>query len=203
MKLLVDTDAFCKLALAGLLQEAVGLLGADIRECARLPALPYMLRRGKLRSVYGPDACDGLIPLAIDMPTAEPPGDVWLDKLSPLPAIDAGEALIFATAAEKGIHVLTGDKRALRALKDVEGFADALAERIAVMEAVLYALCDQLGPDEVRQRVAPIVPTDTMVQVCFSPGNQDARAALLSYYHDLANALDPLRVWRPPTMDVS
>ncbi len=126
MKLLVDSDAFCKIGAAGMLRDTAGILGAQLDECARLPALPHMLRRGRLRTMYGASACDGLIPLATELTIVPRPSDAWLDKLTPIQAIDPGEALIFAAAAEAGSIVLTGDKRALRALKDVEGFADAL-----------------------------------------------------------------------------
>ncbi len=197
MRLLIDTDAFCKLELAGMLRDAVGLLGTSLPECARLPALPYMLRKGRLRKVFGPDACDGLIPLADELPVIVEPGDAWLDKLRPVQAIDPGEALLLAAAAETGMVVLSGDKRALRALKDVEDSSDALAGRIVVMEAILLSLCDHLGPDEVRRRVEPLVAIDKMVQVCFSIGNPDPRAALLSYYDRLATELDPLLLWHP------
>jgi hypothetical protein len=75
MKLLVDTDAFCKLAVSGLLLDAVSLLGADLTECGRLPALPYMLRKGRLRRAFGPEACDALIPLTDKAPVVVQPGD--------------------------------------------------------------------------------------------------------------------------------
>lgn len=199
MKLLVDTDVFCKLGLAGMLADCVALLGAKLSECGRLPALPYMLRRGALRRVYGPEACEGLIPLADKMPMVLPPKDLWLDKVSPIRAIDPGEAQILAAAADTGILLLTGDKRALRALKDVQGFGAALEGRIVVLEAILLGLCERLGPDEVRERLEFVIPTDTMARVCFSRDNQDPQAALLSYYNELTVELAPLRLWRPQT----
>ena len=45
MRLLIDSDAFCKLAASGLLSDAAALFNG---ECGRLPALPHMLRRGQL-----------------------------------------------------------------------------------------------------------------------------------------------------------
>lgn len=46
MNLLVDTDAFCKLGAAGLIEGATGVFGARLPDCGRPPALPHMLRRG-------------------------------------------------------------------------------------------------------------------------------------------------------------
>ena len=66
-----------------------------------------------------------------------------------------------------------------------------------VLEAILLALCDQLGPDEVRRRVRPLVGSDKVVQVCFSAGNPDPGEALGSYYRDLAIDLAPLVLWNP------
>ena len=96
MRLLVDTDVFCKLGMGGLLHDAIALLGADVSECGRLPALHHMLQWGRLRKVYGPEACDALLPLANEVPIAIQPGDTWLDRLTPFEAIDPGEAQIFA-----------------------------------------------------------------------------------------------------------
>lgn len=195
MKLLVDTDAFCKLQMAGLLSDAAGLVAARIDDCGRLPALPHMLRRGRLRKLFGSEVCDALIPVAEAVPVMHQPSDAWLDKLTPVEGIDVGEAQLFAAAAEAGLLVVSGDKRALRALKDVDGFAAALAGRIVVLEAALLGLCDHLGADEVRKRIGPFVAMDRMVQVCFSSGNSKPREALLSYYQSLAAELDPLVLW--------
>ena len=197
MKLLVDTDAVCKLAVSGLLPKAVNLLGADVTQCGRLPALPYMLKRGRLRNVYGPSICDELIPVALSMPIVNQYDDVWIEKLMPVQAIDTGEAQIFAAGAATGLLVMTGDKRALRALKDVAVFVDALAGRIVVIEAILIALCDRFGPDEVRQCVQVLASSDKMVQICFSSGNSDPRDGLLSYYGDLTGEIEPIVLWNP------
>ena len=197
LPLLIDTDAFCKLGIGGLLPSAADLLGTHLSECGRLPALLYMLRRGRLRKAYGAEACDALVPLASIMPAARQPSDAWLGKLVPVQAIDPGEAQIFAAAAEDGALVVSGDKRALRALKDVSGFPDALAGRIVVLEAILLALCDHLGQEAVRQRVSALGALDKVVQVCFSAENADPRAGLLSYYQSAATELRPLVLWVP------
>ena len=197
MRLLVDTDAFCKLGVGGVFRDAIGLFGAELSECGRLPALPYMLQRGRLRKLFGPNACDALLPVANELPVSFQPSDEWLDRLTPIQEIDPGEAQIFASGAEAGLIIVSGDKRALRALKDVAGFPNALSGRIVVLEAILLALCDRLGPDEVRKRIQALAALDTMVQISFSPENPDPQNALLSYYRDLATELSPLVLWNP------
>lgn len=197
MQVLIDTDIFCKLALGNCLDHTMGLFGVDAYSCGRLPALPHMLRRGKLRKKLGDHICDELIPIAESVPALVQPDAMWLDRLTAVQSIDPGEAQIFALAAEKGIVVVTGDKRALGSLKNIPAFTDALAGRIVVLEAVLLILCGKLGPAEVRRRVHRLVSHDKMVNVCFSPNNSDPQGALLSYYQNLEVELAPLVLWNP------
>jgi len=197
MKLLLDTDVFCKLQLAGLLNEAVAALGVDLAECGRLPALPHMLRRGRLRKIHGGDACDALAAVAESLPVLPQPSDEWLDRLVPVEDVDVGEAQILAAAAEFSLVVVSGDKRALRAVKDVDGFAAALAGRIVVLEAVLLALLDRLGVETLRARIRSISTADAVVRVCFSSDAEDSRAALVSYFESLVAELHPLALWDP------
>tara|TARA_B100000315_G_C14252578_1_gene440436 strand:+ start:200 stop:535 length:336 start_codon:yes stop_codon:yes gene_type:complete len=103
MRLLVDTDAFCKLAVGEVLIDAIGLFGANLSECGRLPALPNMLQRGSLRNMFGPENCDLMLPIARKLPVATQPSDEWLDQLTPIQAIDPGEAQLFAAGAETDI----------------------------------------------------------------------------------------------------
>ena len=85
MQLLIDTDAFCKLAIGGVINDSVRLLDADLATCGRLPALPYMLQRGRLRARYGPELCDALIPLVDTMPIVEVSSSLYLDQLAAIP----------------------------------------------------------------------------------------------------------------------
>lgn len=201
MKLLIDTDTFCKLAVSELLRDAVRVLGVKLGDCLRLPALPHMLRRGRIRRRYGSDACDSMVQIAETLSKIPQPAATWLDQLAPIREIDPGEALIFAAAAESGGRVVTGDKRALVALKDLQGCRDALASKIVVFEAVLLRLCHDLGADVVRSRVRPLGTLDTVVRVCFSSQGADPEEGLLSYFEDLQGAVSPLKLWNPRSGD--
>jgi len=197
MNLLIDTDVFCKLAVSDLLHDAVRVLGAKLESCFRLPALPHMLRRGRIRRRYGAEACDSMVRLAMTLPTIPQPGAEWLDALAAVQEIDPGEALIFAAAAESGGSVVSGDKRALESLKDLKDHQEALAGRIVVLEAVLLSLCHDLGADVVRQRVQPLETLDSVVRVCFSSQASEPEEGLLSYLEDLRGAVFPLTLWDP------
>jgi hypothetical protein len=197
MKVLVDTDAFCKLGLAGLLTDAVATLGAQIADCQRLPALPHMLRRGSVPKRFGEENCESLLKIADAIPPLETTSSEWLERFLPVPGIDPGEAQMFAAAAERKVLVLSGDKRALRAVSHVEGASNALSGLIVPLEAALIALNHSIGADELRSRVAPLRPFDTTVGICFSDGNEDPLSALWSYYNSLASEVAPLSLWRP------
>ena len=195
MRLLVDSDAFCKLAASDLLSDAAMLFDAELQECGRLPALPYMLRRGGLQRTYGAAVCERLIPLAESMPVVQQVSTTWLEQLAPIPAIDPGEAILFATAADLRLPVLSGDVRALRALKSLDGFPEVLAGRIVLLEAILIALCGEVGAAAVRERIEPVQQADTVMRICFSPGVQDPEQGLRSYLRDRRSELAPLVLW--------
>lgn len=197
MKLLFDSDAFCKLGIGSLLEDTAQIFGATLPECGRLYALSFMLQRGSLRKLYGIPACDELIPAANIISIIQDPSVAWLDKLTAVEAIDPGEAQIFAVAAEQGVPFLSGDKRALRAVKGIPNYVTALENRAVVMEAALLALCDKIGHEEVRSRLTPLVAIDGMIAVCFSSGNPDPSTALMSYYQALKEEVAPLILWNP------
>ncbi|MFH0943830.1 MAG: hypothetical protein V2A76_01420 [Planctomycetota bacterium] len=197
MRLLIDSDAFCKLGASWLLGDAVAALGASLEECGRLAALPYMLRRGSLPRTYGAAVCEGLVPLAEKIAVVEAPFGPWLERLVPEPAIDPGEAILFATAAAQCLTIITGDTRALRTLKELEGFPDALSGRVVILEAILLSLCRRLGPEVVRERIEPVRQFDTLMRVCFSPGNRAPEEGLISYFRERQAELAPLALWVP------
>lgn len=197
MKLLIDTDMFCKLGMADLLTESVDLFGASLAECARLPALTHMLRRGQLRRHYGDDVCDRLLPLADTVPAVGSASSEWLDKFVPIESIDAGEAQLLSIAAEHGLVLMSSDKRAVRALSAVPDIQAPLSGRVCVLEAVLLALCERYGVDEIRKRVAALSVKDQMVRMCFSLGGSDPREGLFSYLRNIADDVSPLILWTP------
>ena len=200
-QLLIDTDAYCKLGVAGLLTDAIALLGVQLEDCGRLAALPYMLQRGRLREKFGADVCDSLKHLAKDIPIAIQPSNCWLDPLSAVTSIDPGEAQLLAASAEHGQMLVTGDKRGLYGVKDILGYSEALDGRVVVLEAILSELCVSLGVNEIRSRIRPLMEVDVAVRLCFSDENVSPSVGLLSYFQDLAVGLRPLKLWRPSSSE--
>lgn len=197
MRLLVDTDVFCKLGVANLFDDAVSALGFQRSDCGRLPALPYMLRRGPIPKLYGAAPCAALIPTAESIASFPTPDASWLDRLAKCQDVDPGEAQLFALAAQKSLIALSGDKRALRALKDADGLPAALSGRIVVFEALLLLLCEHFDAATLRNRLVPLVDKDIMVRICFSDDSADPRDGLRSYYSKLSDEVAPLMLWDP------
>lgn len=197
MQLLIDTDAFCKLGVTNLLDDSLAALGVALRESARLPALPYMLRRGHLVRLYGVEACARLISVAESIPAISPLDSPAFFELALLPNIDVGEAQIYAAALESASRVVSGDKRALRTLKSIGSITLKLAGRVIVLESLLLRLCTRLGSDTVRARITPIIGIDKMLGICFASANSNPCIGLLSYFSSLQEEVLPLQLWNP------
>jgi hypothetical protein len=197
MRLLVDTDAFCIFAAASLLESVAEILGVDIANCQRLPALPHMLDRGNLRRKLGDELADQLKPRAASLSVVSDAPSHWLDQLVGISGIDAGEAQLFALAAESEILVLTGDRRALRALKDVPRVVEALKSKVVIPTAALFGLCSAIGEEELRRKMEPALHLDRVLEVCFSKNNLEPLKAVVSYLRADCSELAPLAVWRP------
>ena len=195
-QLLVDTDAFCKLAAADLLDEVLALLGVRRDQCAVLPALPHMLGKGPLRRRYGNAAADGLRRLSGEFPVAPGASEEWLDLLAAVPSIDPGEAQLFALAAEHRIRVLTGDKRALEALAKVSPIHAHIEGRIVSLEAVLAGLTKEKPEVELRPKGLILGQYDQMARAVFASKGSDLGEALNSYTRDLESKVKPLVLWR-------
>lgn len=196
MRLLFDTDLFCKLGIAGLLDAALDVLGSSAAHCARLPALPHMLRRGRLPKLYGVERCAALAVRAESFPVIPTPSMRLLDALTGATDVDPGEAQLFAVAAELGLLLVTGDKRAVRVVTKIPAFRDTLAGRIVTFEAVLLSLCTRLGDGVIRDALHPLAE-DNVVRVCFSPKNASPADGLRSYVNSLNNELHPFVLWDP------
>ncbi len=197
MRLLIDTDVFCKVGQCGFLDDVLAIFGATKSDCGRLAALPHMLKRGRLRKQLGVAVCDNLISQAEALPVLPDPELSLLDMLNPIADIDPGEAQIFALAAQRTLMVITGDKRALSAVKSLGFFCEKLNGRVVVLEAILIHLTSQLGVEFIRHRIKPLRSIDTCIRICFSSNNADPIAGLKSYYAALAKDVEPLRLWKP------
>jgi hypothetical protein len=150
-----------------------------------------------LRKNLGDALADELITIAKQIPAIPDAPANWLNRLTAIPEIDTGEAQLLAFTAQHDVLFLTGDKRALRALKTIPDFITAVAEKVITPEAVLLSLCTSRGDDLIRRQIQPALHLDKTLQVCFSAGNRSPREALTSYIRADEIDLAPLLLWCP------
>ena len=172
------------------------LIGVNRAQCAVLPALPHMLARGRLRKRYGDLESDRLRMLADEFPVAPDSPSKWLDALTAESSIDPGEAQLFALAAEYGIRILTGDKRALEALAKVNGIHPHLSGNVVTIEAALTGLAEQMPGAQLRRKGSVLGQHDQMAKAVFASTGSDLGEALHSYIRDVESRAKPLRLWR-------
>lgn len=104
---------------------------------------------------------------------------------------------MFALAATKDCLLVSGDKRALRAVSRIPEFVSALSGRMVVIEAILLELLAQQGEPLLRRRIERLMASDTMVAICFSPTNPSSAEALRSYLSRIMFEIAPLTLWSP------
>ena len=121
MRLFIDVDALAKLAHWRLLEELQSLVEIPLSQCATLTSAKFRAERsvgipdGKLfRST---EAATLALTAIRGMMASVSPEERYLPAMQNVPGIDAGEAvLLSALLGSEDVRLLTGDKRALRAL---------------------------------------------------------------------------------------
>lgn len=197
MRLLSDTDAFCKLSAIGLFKDAAKLLGGEPGLVERLPALPHMLRKSRgLRKQLGDALADSLAPLADAQPPIPAASSAVAAMLTGKNNIDVGEVQLLALTANDTLLLMSGDKRALVAVSEVTQVVPMLAGKVVCLEAMMLALCKTLGVNQVLAAVAPHRHLDKVFQICFSEGGTPMEC-LGSYMRALQESVKPLVLWSP------
>ncbi|MGY4661155.1 hypothetical protein ACVWZ9_001949 [Pseudomonas chlororaphis] len=151
LKLFVDNDVILKLAQYGILEHLLKLFpGQDghvqllVLDSARYKLLPKRNRTELCKS----EEVALRIEAFLDIATKLTLGDVDIDlleRLNAAPGIDAGEALLFAAAANGAEgRVLTGDKRALAGLaeQNFDYIGPLLINKVITLEALIQGFVE-------------------------------------------------------------
>jgi hypothetical protein len=188
MKLFVDNDIAVKLAQWGLLQRFSLHMtkqgGADI---FMVPTLRWKFKLDEpvkaLQLLGTPLAVQQLTDFTKSCKPAKGHNAVVAAELSGIPSIDAGEAALFAAAAQFDTALIdTGDKKALRALGGL-GPAHVvnqnLAMKIACLEQTVHYLIGRWTFDAVSRAVMSAPQADQSTRDCFEGRQEtDCLAAL-------------------------
>lgn len=168
MILLSDNDLVIKLAQCDLIDEALGTLDSVRKDCFVLNTIRYSLRLNEpdkaiqkyVGSVQAYDRINELLE-SCQVLTEAPMEFDLLEHLNEIAEIDAGEQALFLHAKDshsKAIdyRILTGDKRALRAIcnyDQLDAFA-FLRTKIVCLESCMMDMIDFVGFDHVNQKVS-------------------------------------------------
>lgn len=168
MILLSDNDLVIKLAQCDLIEEALGTLDSVRKDCFVLNTIRYSLRLNEpdkaiqryVGSVQAYDRINELLE-SCQVLTEAPMEFDLLEHLNEIAEIDAGEQALFLHAKDNHLkaidyRILTGDKRALRAIcnyDQLDAFA-FLRTKIVCLESCMMDMIDFVGFDHVNQKVS-------------------------------------------------
>lgn len=191
-RLLVDNDVLLKAAHWGLLDYIPACTGVDWESTSVLESLLHRTRRKDTKLFRDPAIADALqarLDRTVPMPAPDP---AIISRLQGHIGIDAGEVTLFAALCACGdAALLTGDKRALRAMAAPE-LADVAAQlrgRVICLEHLLDHALDETGATALAELIAPHRDLDTAVR-CIVPMPDHAqeysiREGLTSYLNEL------------------
>lgn len=195
---LSDNDIILKLAICGLFDEALDVLGAKPVEVYVLPTARFKLgvakNTEKTKARLG-EAVFECLRAFLDrvqvINAVLPPEEQQL--FDDILGIDAGEAVLFsATALFPDFLLATGDKNSLRALSAnaaCQSVCQRLAGKVICFEQIVVRIMDRFGFPVVRDKVVPVRACDTALRAVFGSGldatEENVRAGLDSYISDL------------------
>ncbi len=188
-RLLMDNDALLKAAHWDLLDVVPTMVGGTWADTACLPTFPPRVHRAEAKLFADVSVARALeVRLAMTVQLPDPDVTV-LSALQGESGIDAGELLLFgALAATPGAVLLTGDKRALRAVA-LTGTLPRYQSRVVCVEQLLSQALDQLGAQTLQARVRRWTPRDQTALAIFGrqgdKSEADLREGLRSYLHSL------------------
>ena len=201
--LFIDVDAFSKLAHWNILPMLPELLGITWEDISTISSLRYRAHA----AVANPDKklfhTSEVAQIAVNCisklricPSAN--ADM-VEAFSKVPQIDAGEAVLFSlimTHADS--RLLTGDKRALRALSKHE-LAKHFDGRIICIEQILKLALDTYGIQWFVANVGSQAQIDKTAAIILG-SKQDANLdqineALSSYINEMTSLKDPSILW--------
>lgn len=201
--LFLDVDALSKLAHWNILPLIPNLLGLTWDQIATISSLRYRAQA----AVTKPDkklfhttmAAQAAVDYIARTSTCPAPDAAVMEAFSNVPQIDAGEAVLFSLVmTHPGARLLTGDKRALRALANHE-FAANFDGKIICIEQILRMALEAYGREWLLTNVGPQAQIDKAAAIVLG-SRQDApighiNEALNSYIAEMIGLKDPSMLW--------
>lgn len=178
--LYLDNDVISKLASCDLLDDAIESLDSNMASVQILSTFKHRFgitnasRRSRIEQEVGQEAFQRILSFQQGVgEIAAAPNELLL-MFEDLPAIDAGEAQLFASACESpGVLVVTGDKRSICSLASARAcqeIVQSLAGRVVCLEQVVKEVINTKGFDYAKRKIVPGVDCDTALRAVFGMG---------------------------------
>jgi len=207
-RLVVDVDALVKLAHWGLLGELEGATGIPPERQATLESIRFRAARRDPKLFRDPTVADHLAGALSQFGAAWRPDAEVVARLQGIAGLDAGEIMLIAMlCSDPQAMLVTGDKRALRALaaSGLEDIVERVAGRIACLEQVVLSALDRLGVGTLATSIEPHRDLDTAVRCAVPPPpyavEPEVHKGLLSYIEDLRKHAPSLLYEHAPQPD--
>lgn len=204
MALLIDVDAFSKLAHWRILPELPTLTGEQWGTMSTLGSLAFRAQRASIKpdmKLFQTTAAAQAAVVALSKMTGLP--DVESKELSAFQDvvdIDAGEAVLLAVMSRnQDLRLLTGDKRALRSLSRADhGLRSQYTGRVILLEQAILCALELYGIHWLRERICAERGIDTAIEIvmgsrCDAP-DQAVKDGLLSYIQEMSVLCNPALV---------
>ena len=203
--LLADNDVLLKLAHWGLLDALPSCFGKQWTDVATLESIKHRARRADPKLFEAPEIAKALsakLETAAELPA---PRSEDLSRLQDIVDLDAGEVeLISAALANPGAILITGDKRAMRALArpELADIAAQLAGRLVCLEQLLQRIAATEGAQCVIDGVLLKREKDSGIRAIIGPAgcsHEHLAIGLASYVDDLRKQTGELLQEQPPS----
>lgn len=197
--LCVDVDALCKLAHWNILPLLPEITGYHWSDMATISSVKHRANRALEkpdgRLFHSVDAAKVVCECIEQMDTLPSPHTETLSALAESHQIDSGEAVLLAAIAgdTKGI-LLTGDKRALRGLAQLD-CAGKFAGRIMLIEQIIWLCLRVRGRDWLLSNVCPYQGMDKAISIVLGSqcdaSTDSINDGIASYLAEIENLHNP------------
>lgn len=166
-RLVVDVDALVKLAHWGLLDALETATGIPAARQATVESIRFRAARGDAKLFRDPAVAGQLAAALAGFGAAWAPDGEVVARLQGVPGLDAGEiALVGMLCSDPSALLVTGDKRALKALAvpALADIAQRIAGRVLCLEQVLLGELEMRGALALASAIEPYRELDTAVR---------------------------------------
>jgi hypothetical protein len=183
-------------------------IGAELISCASMGGMPpailkvaqYVVRgRIKRSTLTDREAAERTLREMLDLMGTTEPDEEELQMAAAFESaaqarnldLDSGESQLLAILTHRDFKLmLTGDKRAIRAIEEIAGEA-LKSPRIACFEQVMASILQQTDPQELRAKICRERVVDRAIAICFACSS--AAVSIASIFDGLRSYTDDLR----------